>query len=92
MYISVTTSKVPCANACCPKTPTRTVTATSCRACPTGCVIPTETVTMTTGCKTTVTPIVTGLPGGGGSVTLIPGGGGGAATSSASVTLRPGRV
>ncbi|KAH8911113.1 hypothetical protein BR93DRAFT_964929 [Coniochaeta sp. PMI_546] len=84
MYISITTSKVPCSTDCCPKTGTKTIT-TSCPTCPTGCVIPTATVTMTTGCKTTVTPIVTGTPGGP-SVTLIPGGG------DASVTLKPGRM
>ncbi|OIW28601.1 hypothetical protein CONLIGDRAFT_387922 [Coniochaeta ligniaria NRRL 30616] len=84
MYISISTSHVPCSTDCCPKTGTKTVT-TSCPTCPTGCVIPTETVTMTTGCKTTAAPVVTGTAGGP-SVTLITGGGG------ANVTFTPGRM
>jgi hypothetical protein len=52
--ISVTTTSVPCSTDCCPHTPTATVTEKGrCPGCTTGCVIPTFTSTVTTGCKTT---------------------------------------
>ncbi|KAH6632171.1 hypothetical protein F5144DRAFT_244329 [Chaetomium tenue] len=54
MVIKVTTVSVPCSTDCCPRTPTATVTEKGrCPGCTTGCVIPTHTVTVTTGCKTT---------------------------------------
>ncbi|KAK4150160.1 hypothetical protein C8A00DRAFT_37250 [Chaetomidium leptoderma] len=62
MYIKVTTTSVPCATDCCPKTPTATVTKKKCPSCTTGCVIPTITSTVTTGCKTTIGGIVTAGP------------------------------
>jgi len=57
MYIKVTSVTVPCSTDCCPHTPTATVTNRVCPGCPTGCVIPTETITVTSGCKKT-----TGIP------------------------------
>jgi len=54
MIIKVTTVAVPCSTDCCPHTPTATVTEKGkCPGCTTGCVVPTETLTVTTGCKTT---------------------------------------
>ncbi|KAK3339501.1 hypothetical protein B0H65DRAFT_591762, partial [Neurospora tetraspora] len=51
LYIRVTTVEVPCRNDCCPTTPTVLVTK-PCPSCVTGCVVPTETVTVTaTGCE-----------------------------------------
>ncbi|KAK4096539.1 hypothetical protein N658DRAFT_394447, partial [Parathielavia hyrcaniae] len=53
-YIKITTTSIPCSTDCCPRTPTQTVTTKApCPTCPTGCVVPTETYTVTTGCKTT---------------------------------------
>ncbi|KAK3984719.1 hypothetical protein QBC44DRAFT_362910 [Cladorrhinum sp. PSN332] len=49
--IRVTTIEVPCHNDSCPKTTTKTATA-KCPGCKTGCVIPTWTETVTTGCPT----------------------------------------
>ncbi|KAK4227189.1 hypothetical protein QBC38DRAFT_478545 [Podospora fimiseda] len=49
--IHVTTIEVPCHNDSCPKTTTKTATA-KCPGCTTGCVIPTHTETVTTGCPT----------------------------------------
>jgi len=43
-------------NACCPTTKTKTVTQTGCAI---GCVVPTQTVYRTTGCKTSATPTKT---------------------------------
>lgn len=45
----------PSSTDCCPVTPTKTVTPRACQTCITGCVIPTETITVTTGCKPTLT-------------------------------------
>ncbi|KAK4125646.1 hypothetical protein N657DRAFT_642388 [Parathielavia appendiculata] len=58
-YIKITTTAVPCSTDCCPRTPTKTVTKKQCPTCTTGCVIPTETYTVTTGCKTTPGGILT---------------------------------
>ncbi|KAK0744049.1 hypothetical protein B0T18DRAFT_431201 [Schizothecium vesticola] len=65
MYIKVTSVKVPCAQVplprctdCCPTTKTKTLTAS----CTKGCQIPTETVTVQTGCKPT--PLPTFIPTG----------------------------
>ncbi|KAL2261337.1 hypothetical protein VTK26DRAFT_4385 [Humicola hyalothermophila] len=58
-YIKLTTISVPCSTDCCPTTPTHTVT-DKCPGCPgTTCVIPTSTITVTTGCKTPVPPALT---------------------------------
>ncbi|KAK4184835.1 hypothetical protein QBC35DRAFT_38817 [Podospora australis] len=46
MIVRITTIEVPCPNACCPKTATKTVTAKA-PGCVTGCVIPTITETVT---------------------------------------------
>ncbi|KAL2020453.1 hypothetical protein VTK56DRAFT_8419 [Thermocarpiscus australiensis] len=54
--VKVTTISVPCSTDCCPVTPTEYVT-NSCPGC--GCVIPTATVTVTTGCKVNPGPVVT---------------------------------
>ncbi|KAM7195334.1 hypothetical protein V8F20_007553 [Naviculisporaceae sp. PSN 640] len=60
--IRITTTEVPCKNDCCPRTPTHTVTA-PCIGCVTRCVIPTETVTVTTGCgKPTIRPTFLPVP------------------------------
>jgi hypothetical protein len=56
MYIAVTTKNVPCADSCCKTTRTRTTTKTVNAA---SCIIPTETVIRTTGCKTATPPILT---------------------------------
>ncbi|KAK0641317.1 hypothetical protein B0T16DRAFT_213622 [Cercophora newfieldiana] len=48
LLIHITTKDVPCADACCATTKTRTVTKTISGS---GCVVPTETVIRTTGCK-----------------------------------------
>ncbi|KAK0637075.1 hypothetical protein B0T17DRAFT_504454 [Bombardia bombarda] len=56
-YIVVTTLNVPCNTNCCPVTPTVYSTKT-CPGCPKGCVIPTVTDTITTGCKTTTSPTI----------------------------------
>ncbi|KAL1836503.1 hypothetical protein VTJ49DRAFT_5061 [Mycothermus thermophilus] len=58
--IKITSVPVPCSTNCCPSTPTQTVTKKICPTCITRCVIPTETVTYTTGCpKETIGPIIT---------------------------------
>ncbi|KAK4463194.1 hypothetical protein QBC42DRAFT_296140 [Cladorrhinum samala] len=59
--VRITTTQVPCANACCPSTPTKTATA-KCPGCTTGCVIPTITETITTGCETGKPPVLTLFP------------------------------
>ncbi|KAL1843707.1 hypothetical protein VTK73DRAFT_2788 [Phialemonium thermophilum] len=56
MYISITSLPVPCSTDCCPSTPTHYVTHSCVTTCPTACVIPTETVEVTTGCPATPTP------------------------------------
>ncbi len=47
---------------CCPTTPTATVTKkAACPTCVTGCVIPTDTVTVTTGCGKATTTVSGGI-------------------------------
>ncbi|KAK4641153.1 hypothetical protein QC761_609820 [Podospora bellae-mahoneyi] len=53
-YIKIEQKEVPCHDDCCPKTSTQTVTA-RCPKCVTGCVIPTITEYVTTGCAPTHT-------------------------------------
>lgn len=64
LRLETTILTVPCADACCPTTPTATVT--RCSRCQTGCAVTTQTLVETTGCAATA--------GGDGVVTRAAGG------------------